>query len=507
MNLIGLRLCEHDSNISYYDGNNFYYYKSERIFGVKHHAFDNLWEWKDIIYKLWNLKEKEIDDIAIVLDTWRHKLPLDKEDFFPAIENYPYIPFKALRLNHHYAHALSTEIMYDDIKGHIIIDGYGDLNRAVTVIKNNKIIKKLGVDENGSLGQLYSWVANNHFQIHSSNHHDDAGKLMGLQSYGRIDHDFYKTLNKFTLENAKEMFNSNNFINFKQSEVLAGLEKLSWFATIHKRTGKMLVEYFKKYFKKNDSIGYSGGVAQNVIWNTTLKNEFPNIKILPYCADEGLSVGAVEYLRRKHQLKKPIIKNFPYSQLDEVPPTVPTKETINKVAKALSKNKLILWYQGQGEIGPRALGNRSILFNPFNKDAKKIVNKIKNREVYRPFGASVLKEDANKYLKNPVDNPYMLYVSDVINPNLHGITHIDNTCRYQTVDKRNQIFYNLLKEFKKITGESIILNTSLNVSGKPIMGSKTELLTFMDKYENSWVTGTKPVVDMIVFGNEIIRSK
>ena len=75
------------------------------------------------------------------------------------------------------------------------------------------------------------------------------------------------------------------------------------------------------------------------------------------------------------------------------------------------------------------------------------------------------------------------------------------------MDKRNQIFYNLLKEFKKITGESIILNTSLNVSGKPIMGSKTELLTFMDKYENSWVTGTKPVVDMIVFGNEIIRSK
>ena len=85
----------------------------------------------------------------------------------------------------------------------------------------------------------------------------------------------------------------------------------------------------------------------------------------------------------------------------------------------------------------------------------------------------------------------------MINPNLHGITHVDNTCRYQTVDKGNQIFYDLLKEFKKIAGESIVLNTSLNISGKPIMGSKTDLLFFKDNYD----------IDVIVFGNEIIKSK
>ena len=496
MNLIGLRLCEHDSNISFYDGKNFYYYKSERDFQTKHHAFDNLWEWKEIVYKLWNLKEKDIDDTAIVLDPWRHKLPMNNEEFFPAIENYPHTPFKASRLNHHYAHALSTEVMYDDIKGHIIIDGYGDWNQAVTIIKNNKVIKKLRVSENESLGQLYSRTAAKAFQIQAPHAEDIAGKLMGLQSYGRIDQDFYKTLNRFTFENIGDVFNTGLFIDFKKNEMLAGLEKLSWIATIHKKTGELLVDYFKKFFKKNDSIGYSGGVAQNVLWNTELKKHFPNLKILPYCADEGLSVGAVEYLRRKYKLNKPIIENFPYSQSDEAPPTQPTSKTLKQVAKALSNNKLVLWYQGHGEIGPRALGNRSILFNPFNKKAREIVNRVKNRETYRPFGASVLKEDAHRYLKNPIDNPYMLYVSDITNSKLYGIKHVDNTCRYQTVDiDQSKTFYNLLKEFKKVTGESILLNTSLNIGGKPIMGFKKNLLSLIEH----------PDIDMIVFGNEIIK--
>lgn len=496
MNLIGLRLCEHDSNISFYDGKNFYYYKSERDLQIKHHAFDDLWSWKETVYKLWNLKEKDIDDIAIVLDPWRHKLPTNQEEFFPAIESYPHTPFKASRLNHHYAHALSTEVMHDDIKGHIIIDGFGDLNQGVTIIKNNKLVKVLRVSEYESLGQLYSMTGEREFQIKAGHPEDVAGKLMGLQSYGRIDPDFYKKLNHFTFENIREVFSPSLFVDFKQNETLAGLEKLSWIATIHKKTGGLIVDYFKKFFKKNDSIGYSGGVAQNVIWNTELKKYFPNLKILPYCADEGLSIGAIEYLRRKHQLNKPIIKNFPYSQIDEAPPTQPTATTIKQVAKALSKNKLVLWYQGHGEIGPRALGNRSILFNPFNKNAREIVNRVKNREAYRPFGASVLKEDAHRYLKNPIDNPYMLYVSDITNSKLYGIKHVDNTCRYQTVDiDQSKPFYNLLKEFKKLTGESILLNTSLNIAGKPIMGSKNNLLSLMKH----------PDIDMAVYGNEIIK--
>ena len=216
---------------------------------------------------------------------------------------------------------------------------------------------------------------------------------------------------------------------------------------------------------------------------------------MTYCNDEGLSIGAIEFLRRKHKLKKPTIDNFPFNQSDEAPTSQPSLKTIKRVAKYLADNKIIAWYQGQGEVGPRALGNRSLLFNPFNKNAKNIVNKVKRREAYRPFGASVLKEDVHKYLTKPIDNPHMLYVAKVKKPNLHGITHIDNTCRYQTVDQNNKYFYKLLKEFKKITGESIILNTSLNIGGRPIMSNKGDLLWFLNNSD----------IDYAVYGDEIIN--
>lgn len=496
MNLIGLRLCEHDSNISYYDGNNFYYYKSERNYQVKHHAFDNFWQWKNIVYDLWNLKEKDIDDIAIIVDPWRHNLPTNEEDFFPCIENYSYLPFKATRLSHHYAHALSTDVMHDNLLGHIIIDGFGDQDQAVTIFKQDKIIENYKLSDKGSLGQLYSIAADHYFKI-TGNKYDTAGKLMGLQSYGRIDLDFYKIINKYNFEDIKTFWDPIHFMNYKENEILAGLEKLSWIRTVHEKTGKTLINFFKKFFKKNDAIGYSGGVAQNVIWNTELKNYFPNLQIMPYCNDEGLSIGAVEFLRRKQKLKKPVIKNFPFNQSDEAPNSEPSAKTIKEVAKHLANNKIIAWYQGHGEMGPRALGHRSILFNPFNKEAKTIVNKIKKREAYRPFGASVIEEDAHKYFKNPINNPHMLYVSEVKKSNLYGITHVDNTCRYQTVDKTNKYFYLLLKEFKKITGESILLNTSLNIGGKPIMSSKNDLLSFIDNSD----------IDHAIYGDNIINGK
>ena len=318
---------------------------------------------------------------------------------------------------------------------------------------------------------------------------------MGLQSYGKLDQNFYKQLDKYTFEDFKIFWDPIQFIKYKDSELLAKLEKLSWIRTVHEKTGKLLINFLKKFFKKNDPIGYSGGVAQNVVWNTELKNYFPNLQVMPYCNDEGLSIGAIEFLRRKHKLKKPIIDNFPFNQSDEAPTSQPSLKTIKRVAKYLADNKIIAWYQGQGEVGPRALGNRSLLFNPFNKNAKNIVNKVKRREAYRPFGASVLKEDVHKYLTKPIDNPHMLYVAKVKKPNLHGITHIDNTCRYQTVDQNNKYFYKLLKEFKKITGESIILNTSLNIGGRPIMSNKGDLLWFLNNSD----------IDYAVYGDEIIN--
>ena len=169
MKLLGLRLCEHDSNISYFDGDEVYYYKSERYYGIKHHGFDDLWSWREEIKRLWNVNYDDIDEIAIVVDPWRHKLPLigpngpdwniqeGGEKIFPAIE-YDYFPSKSkvYRVDHHYAHALSCWPV-ETIKSKVqfVIDGWGDHNISWTVFTDDKPYERGYLDQNGSLGMLY----------------------------------------------------------------------------------------------------------------------------------------------------------------------------------------------------------------------------------------------------------------------------------------------------------------------------------------------------------------
>jgi carbamoyltransferase len=153
----------------------------------------------------------------------------------------------------------------------------------------------------------------------------------------------------------------------------------------------------------------------------------------------------------------------------------------SKIAKLLSEQKIIAVYNEQAEAGPRALGNRSILFDARNKKAKEIVNKIKKREWYRPFACSVLEEYARDYfnmyhLKN---SPFMTISFPVLKNKLKiipGVTHVDNSCRIQTVNKSIPHLYKLLNEFKKITNVPVLLNTSFNIAGEPLVESKEDAI-------------------------------
>jgi carbamoyltransferase len=131
--------------------------------------------------------------------------------------------------------------------------------------------------------------------------------------------------------------------------------------------------------------------------------------------------------------------------------------------------------------------------NPRIKDGKDKINKIKNREYYRPFGASILQEYAAEYFDLHFDNPYMLYIGKTLKPNLESITHVDGTCRAQTVSKQQGEFRLLLEEFHKITGCPVLLNTSLNVSGKPIAGNIVDAIEEFDRTD----------IDVLVIGDEI----
>ena len=468
--LLGIRICEHDSNISYFDGETVRYYKSERNKQIKHHGYNNVWEWKNDIEKLWNMNVNDVDEIAIVFDPWLHKLPLDNEEFYPAIE-YKYFPShcKVYRVNHHLAHALSCwPIQKSRPEYEIIIDGVGDYNNTWTVIKNDKVIKRGYKTLHGSLGDEMC-KAGEWLNIVCDNLFDVAGKLMALQAYGellpfmkyKLNHDMYSI---------DKLFDRQNFFDYIGDELVGHLKPLDWIRTIHDKVSDILIEFFEDITDKNydASISYSGGVAQNVIWNTALKNKFPNLVIPPHCNDEGLSLGALEYLRVKNNLPPFSIDNFPFCQSDESPNSIPSEKTIERTAQLLQQGKVVGWYQGHGEIGPRALGHRSILMNPEIPNAREIINKIKRRENYRPFGASILKDFQKKYFNTDIDNPYMQYIG--YSDRYKSITHIDGSCRYQTVDGKT-IFHRLLQEFYELTGCPMLLNTSLNINGKPILGT------------------------------------
>ncbi len=142
----------------------------------------------------------------------------------------------------------------------------------------------------------------------------------------------------------------------------------------------------------------------------------------------------------------------------------------------------ISWFQGRIEFGPRALGGRSILANPKNKEMKDIINKsIKGRESWRPFAPSFLEDDFHHYVKNPYKSPFVTIEFQAVEeklPDIVSATHVDNTIRVQTVSK--EIFpkyWNLINEFKKITGVPAILNTSFNVAGEPIVCSLRDAIT------------------------------
>jgi len=499
MKLLALRLCEHDSNISYYDGEKLHYFKSERHLQIKHHGYSNLWEWRKVIKELWDVDASEIDEIAIVFDPWLHKLPTDNDKFFPAIE-YEYFPApcKVWRVNHHYAHYLSCWPLCDKADVGFVFDGNGDLNTSWTVFKDNKLVESGLYDTNGSLGielgNAGSWLGIKVNEQYNFNHANDlCGKTMGLQSYGNIDENFLQQLKQFDVYQAKELFDISNWNKHCGSELIARLTPLDWIRTVHYYVEFLLVNFFKKYATANDTIFYSGGVAQNVIWNTALREAFPKIVIPPHCADDGLSIGAIEWLRIKNNIPPFKFDKFPFIQLDTTPLTKPSTTTIRKVAEYLAEGKVVAWYQGNGEIGPRALGHRSILLDPRLPDGKNKINSVKNRESFRPFGASILAQHKSKYFYDDNEDRFMLFVSRVKNILFPAITHVDGTCRIQTVDETNGDFYDLLTCFYQLTGCPAILNTSLNLAGKPIAGSPSDAHLFFEQTKT----------DVLVVGDEI----
>jgi carbamoyltransferase len=263
------------------------------------------------------------------------------------------------------------------------------------------------------------------------------------------------------------------------------------------------------------NICLAGGVALNCVANGLLQNEdiFDEIFIQPAAGDAGGAVGAALsayhiYFQKSRNIQKPDSMEGAYlgpdfhefeveHQLKPFNPEykiLPEKKLLEQVAKLLDEGNVVGWFQGRMEFGPRALGNRSILGDPRNPEMQKKLNlKIKYRESFRPFAPSVLAEDAADYFEMKSDSPYMLLVQQVKEkhrkqlPNKYhemplrekleyprsdfpAITHIDFSARIQTVHQNtNPGYWNLLNAFKEKTGVGMLVNTSFNVRGEPIV--------------------------------------
>ena len=173
------------------------------------------------------------------------------------------------------------------------------------------------------------------------------------------------------------------------------------------------------------------------------------------------------------------------------------QELLENTAKLIAEGNVVGWYQGRMEWGPRALGNRSILADPRNSKMKDILNeKIKHRESFRPFAPSIMEEYSSEFFELDIPSPYMLLVAKVKKPEkIPAVTHIDGTGRLQTVSRHsNPLYYDLINEFYKLTGVPVIVNTSMNVRGEPIVNTPEQAFYMLLKTD----------MDYIVMGNYII---
>ena len=442
---IGIGGARHDTSIAALIDGEFKYKKSERALGIKHHQADD--EWYQSVLKEWGIKEKDIFR-KVYTDRGKKTLfgkvrkPYHGEDY--VIED------GGICIDHHTAHLYST---LSDAKQHAVFDGLGSGGRKgrwTGLIKTPEGQRRLS---NLSIGKYLSYVG--HAMGFSGMEVDYAGKVMGLQAYGTPD------------LNLARQINEDNILDLCGEWMRRGVnskdQKFQDFvATVHKACELIQLDYFKT-FDPSYKIACSGGVMLNTVINTELSKRY-DLEIPPHVYDGGLSIGALRYAVG-YDFEIP---NFPYVQDDYAPEEV-TDLTIAAAAELLAQGKIIGWYQGHGEVGPRALGNRSILMSPMVKNGKDILNsRVKKREWWRPFGASVIKEKALDYF-DIGESPYMLYNGQVKASGLDPITHVDGTCRHQTVTyESNPAFYKLLSAFEAKTGCPVLLNTSLNIGGKPI---------------------------------------
>jgi|TARA_B110000263_G_scaffold246716_1_gene258218 carbamoyltransferase len=314
-----------------------------------------------------------------------------------------------------------------------------------------------------SLGMFYSAITDR-CELKAN---EDEYILMGMAAYG--DPDIY-------YDQMRQLLNQN--LHNGCRNWLPGVKDYYDFAAsaqkIYEEEFRKILEISKKYAYNNNLV-LQGGCALNCVANNIALEYYDNVWIMPNPGDAGASLGAV--LAHTHQH----VDFTPYLGHNIEGP-YPGQQLLNE----LLKGNMVGVANGRAEYGPRALGNRSLLADPRGVDVKDKVNKIKRRQEFRPFAPVILEEEASKYFEMPVkEAPFMQYTAKCKEPKKYpAIVHVDGTSRVQTVTrKQHPGLYQLLVAFKNQTGCPMLLNTSLNIKGKPIVNTSEDGIMFSKKYD------------------------
>ena len=454
---------------------------------------------------------------------------------------------KKVEFNDHHMSHLASTYYPSNFKKSIVIsyDGMGESETGYFATANKgriKVFHKKNLFPN-SLGLIYAGITS----YLGWKPNCDEGIIMGLASYGKPK-DKIKGSNKTYIDVFRDIIKQKSGLDFliNQDFITYHKERDTWVsakfiklfgkrkkyndkitqnhkniaAALQLRLEEIVLSQLRYIKKKNpdyEHLCLACRVALNCSLNGKIAQSkiFKKIFIQPASGDNGLAIGSaiVSFIKYKDYKNLNFLKysylgsSFDDREIIKILQTyknkikfVKQKDIFSKTASLISDGKIIGWFQGSAEFGPRALGNRSILCKPFPANMRDYINKkVKFREEFRPFAPAVLEENQKDYFEINQESPYMLIACKIkkrVKKKLQATVHVDDTCRVQTVNKKyNKRFYSLIKKFYEKTNIPVLLNTSFNIKGQPIVNSPNDAVECFLKYK----------IDYLVINDFIIK--
>jgi carbamoyltransferase len=470
MIILGINETSHDASVSLIkDGDILFAAHAERYSKKKNDWYNNENIYKDMFnygtpthiayYEQPQLKRSRIFLRGGAAD-WKPNIPID-------------LPVK--HFNHHYSHACAgyyTSKFNDAVI--VVLDAIGEYNTSSIWIGEGSNIKSVHKKNYPfSFGLFYSAFT----QLVGLKPNEEEYIFMGMAAYGDWAKYFLK-VNEYFPDLQKQKYNFHQGI-LDWNMPITEQDKFDIAAAVQKVYENRLVNFMSMAQKLTGkrNLVFMGGCALNCSANTMLWKMFDDVWIMPNPGDAGSSLGAAAALYGKH-----LNWQGPYLGYD-LGGEYPVKEIIT----SLIRDKIAAVATGRAEYGPRALGNRSILADPRDPFIKDKVNLIKKRELFRPFAPVVMEEHADKWFDMKFSSPYMQYAVKCLQADrIPSVVHKDGTSRVQTVNKEQHTgLYEVLSNWYAITGVPVLLNTSLNIKGQPLLNDKNDIKKWQSIYNSN----------------------